>query len=74
MNGVPNNTAADTTDLDTNDGKDFVGRIFANPFVLSENEYLKGLGFGFAGSYGDERGATISTYKTYGMSTWFTYN
>ena len=31
MNGVPNNTAADTTDLDTNDGKDFVGRIFATP-------------------------------------------
>jgi phosphate-selective porin OprO/OprP len=74
MNGVPNNTAADTTDLDTNDGKDFVGRIFANPFILSENQWLKGLGFGFAGSYGDERGTTISTYKTYGMSTWFTYN
>jgi phosphate-selective porin OprO and OprP len=74
MNGVPNNTAADTTDLDNNDGKDFVGRIFANPFVLSENEYLKGLGVGFAGSYGDERGTTISTYKTYGMSTWFSYN
>src|SRR5260370_2066497 len=74
MNGVPNNTAADTTDLDTNDGKDFVGRIFATPFELSENRWLKGLGFGFAGSYGDERGSTISTYKTYGMSTWFSYN
>jgi phosphate-selective porin OprO/OprP len=74
MNGVPNNTAADTTDLDTNDGKDFVGRIFLTPFKLTENEWLKGLGFGFAGSYGDERGATISTYKTYGMSTWFSYN
>ena len=74
MNGVPNNTAADTTDLDNNDGKDFVGRIFPTPFELGENEYLKGLGFGFAGSYGDERGTTISTYKTYGMSTWFTYN
>jgi phosphate-selective porin OprO/OprP len=74
MNGVPDNTAADTTDLDTNDGKDFVGRVFMTPFVIGENEYLKGLGFGFAGTYGDERGATISTYKTYGMSTWFTYN
>jgi phosphate-selective porin OprO/OprP len=74
MNGVPNNTAADTTDLDTNDGKDFVGRIFTTPFELSENQWLKGLGVGFAGSYGDERGTTISTYKTYGMSTWFTYN
>jgi phosphate-selective porin OprO/OprP len=74
MNGVPNNTASDTTDLDNNDGKDFVGRIFATPFELSENRWLKGLGFGFAGSYGDERGNTTSTYRTYGMSTWFSYN
>ena len=74
MNGVPNNTASDTTDLDNNDGKDFVGRIFTTPFELSENQWLKGLGFGFAGSYGDERGNTTSTYKTYGMSTWFSYN
>jgi phosphate-selective porin OprO/OprP len=74
MNGVPNNTASDTTDLDNNDGKDFVGRIFATSFELSENRWLKGLGFGFAGSYGDERGNTTSTYRTYGMSTWFSYN
>jgi phosphate-selective porin OprO and OprP len=74
MNGVPNNTAADTTDLDNNDGKDFVGRIFATPFELTERPWLKNLGFGFAGSYGDERGSTTSVYKTYGMSTWFSYN
>ncbi|MGC2494926.1 OprO/OprP family phosphate-selective porin [Candidatus Binatus sp.] len=74
MNGVPDNTAADTTDLDNNDGKDFVGRIFATPFELSETRWLKGLGFGFAGTYGDERGTTTSVYRTYGMSTWFSYN
>jgi phosphate-selective porin OprO and OprP len=74
MNGVPDNTAADTTDLDNNDGKDFVGRIFTTPFELTENEWIKGLGFGFAGSYGDERGNTTSVYRTYGMSTWFSYN
>jgi phosphate-selective porin OprO/OprP len=73
MNGVPNNTASDTTDIDNNDGKDFVGRIFATPFEIGENQWLKGLGFGFAGSYGDERGSTISSYKTYGASTWFSY-
>ena len=50
MNGVPNNTASDTNDLDTNDGKDFVGRIFLMPFEIGEHEYLKGLGFGFAGA------------------------
>jgi len=32
---------------------------------------LKGLGVGFAASFGNERGATTSVYKTYGMSTWF---
>ena len=72
-NGVPNNTASDTYDIDNNDGKDFVGRIFTTPFELGENRWLKALGFGIAGSYGDERGSTISSYKTYGMSTWFTY-
>ena len=75
MNGVPNNTAADpTTDIDNNDGKDFYGRIFAVPFKNSDNEWIKGIGFGFGGSYGDERGSTTSVYKTYGQSTWFTYN
>lgn len=74
MNGVPNNTASDTVDIDNNDGKDFVGRVFINPFSLGENRWLKQLGFGFAGSYGDERGNTTSTYKTYGQTTWFSYN
>jgi phosphate-selective porin OprO/OprP len=74
MNGVPDNTAADpTTDVDNNDGKDFYGRVFTTPFSLSENSWLKGLGAGFAGSYGDERGSTIDTMKTYGTSTWFSY-
>jgi len=74
MNGVPNNTASDSYDIDNNDGKDFVGRIFATPFELGENRWLKALGFGIAGSYGDERRITVSSYKTYGMSTWFSYN
>lgn len=71
MNGVPNNTAA--VDIDNNDGKDFIARVFATPFKLSEHEWAKGLGVGFAASYGDERGATTSVYKTYGQSTWFSY-
>jgi len=75
MNGVPNNTAADpTTDVDTNDAKDFLGRVFLTPFKSSDNQWLKGLGVGFAGEYGDERGSTISSYKTWGQSTWFSYN
>jgi len=72
MNGVPNNTASVNTD--SNDGKDFIGRVFTTPFKQSENQWLKGLGFGFGASVGDERNGTISTYKTYGQTTWFSYN
>jgi phosphate-selective porin OprO/OprP len=72
MNGVPNNTAS--SDFDNNDAKDFVGRIFLIPFRPSENEWLKGLGFGFAASQGNEVSSTLSTYKTWGQSNWFSYN
>ncbi|MGH7779485.1 MAG: OprO/OprP family phosphate-selective porin [Candidatus Binataceae bacterium] len=72
MNGVPNNTAS--VDSDLNDGKDFVGRVFATPFILGDNQWLKQLGLGIGGSIGDERGAAISSYKTYGQSTYFAYN
>lgn len=71
MNGVPNNTAS--VDIDNNDGKDFVARVFATPFKLSEHQWAKGLGLGVAASYGNERGSTTSVYKTYGQSTWFSY-
>lgn len=72
MNGVPNNTA--TVEADTNDGKDFFARVFAEPFKDTPYPWAKGLGFGFAGSVGDESNTTISTYKTYGQVTWFAYN
>lgn len=71
MNGVRNNTAA--VDIDNNDGKDFIARVFATPFRLSEHQWAKGLGLGFAASFGSERGATTSIYNTYGQSTWFSY-
>src|SRR5208282_1919635 len=72
LNGVPNNTAS--VDADTNDAKDFVGRLFALPFKDSGVALAKGLGVGFAGTYGDERGtSTVSKYVTAGQSTWFSY-
>ena len=70
LNGVPNNTA--TVDADTNDAKDFVGRLFTLPFKDSGIVPLQGLGAGLAGSYGDEHGA-LSKYKTSGQATFFTY-
>jgi phosphate-selective porin OprO/OprP len=72
MNGVPNNTAS--SDFDVNDAKDFTGRIFLTPFRPSDNEWLKGLGFGFGGTYGHQCCSTTSVYKTWGQSTWFSYN
>jgi phosphate-selective porin OprO/OprP len=72
MNGVPNNSA--TVDIDNNDGKDFVGRLFAMPFKLTSAQWARGFGFGFAATLGSERGNTTSVYKTYGQTTYFSYN
>ena len=81
MNGVPNNTAS--VDFDNNDSKDFMGRIFLTPFQCNDHKtksecnepaWLQQLGIGFGGTYGDERGSTTSVYKTWGQSTWFSYN
>jgi phosphate-selective porin OprO/OprP len=71
MNGVPNNTAS--VDTDSNDAKDFVGRLFALPFKKSGLGFLQGLGIGFAAGYGDERGA-LSKYVTAGQQTFFSYS
>ncbi len=70
LNGVPNNTAS--VDADTNDGKDFVGRVFFLPLKETNVALVRGLGVGLAGSYGDQNG-TLSKYKTSGQSTFFTY-
>jgi phosphate-selective porin OprO and OprP len=72
MNGVPNNTAS--VDFDNNDAKDFVGRLFFTPFKPTKIDWLNGLGFGLAGTFGNESNSTLSSYKTWGQSTWFSYN
>ena len=72
FNGTPDNTATD--DSDNNDGKDFAGRIFVHPFADTSLEYVRQLGLGIAGTYGDERSTTIdSTYKSTGQAVFFTY-
>lgn len=72
FNGTPDNTA--TADSDNNDGKDFAARIFVHPFADTSLEYVRQLGFGIAGTYGDERSTTIdSTYKSTGQNVFFTY-
>lgn len=64
---------------DTSGGKDFVGRIFAQPFKNSNTSWLQGLGFGIAGAAGERDGNTTNTelttgYKTTGQANFFTYS
>jgi phosphate-selective porin OprO/OprP len=60
---------------DLSDAKDFVGRVFAQPFKAGA---LRGLGVGFAASTGLERGSPAATglpsYRTPGQQTFFRYN
>jgi phosphate-selective porin OprO and OprP len=70
MNGTPD---AGSVDGDTNDGKDYIARLFATPFVrLRAGHPLKGLGFGLAGSTGKQEGA-LPTFKSAGQLTFFSY-
>lgn len=60
------------TNGDVSDGKDFAGRLFAQPFRTSEG-LLKGLGFGIAATIGEESGGfaspAVPSYRTTGGRT-----
>ncbi len=49
FNGTPDGRGMNG---DVDDKKDFIGRVFAHPFKHSDMKLLKGLGIGFAGTYG----------------------
>lgn len=74
FNGVPDGANGDQ---DNNDSKDFEGRIFVQPFKKTSIEPLQGLGFGVAGTIGDESGSpgspNLPNYKTTGQLTFFKY-
>lgn len=65
-NGVVDGASGET---DTNDGKDYSGRIFVSPGL--------GLGLGVAGSVGDQLGtASVSqlpSFRSYGQQAFFSY-
>lgn len=50
------------------------GRIFIKPFKETNIELLKGLGVGYAASYGKVKGNDLSTYVTPGQAPIFNYN
>jgi len=69
MNGVTDGSSATS---DSDDSKDVVARVFAQPFLETPWAPLQGLGIGFAASFGDQNRAT-TTYRTSGQDTFFRY-
>jgi phosphate-selective porin OprO/OprP len=54
--------------------KSGMGRIFIKPFKNTNIEPLRGLGIGYAASYGKVKGGDIPSYVTPGQAPIFTYN
>jgi phosphate-selective porin OprO/OprP len=78
MNGANDGSSSDSLgDVDVNDDKEYVLRLFAQPFARSGNAALSGLGFGIAGSFTDQIGSATQTllpaYRTPGQGTFFRY-
>lgn len=76
--GVFNGAVDGTTrDLDFNDDKDILGRVFALPFKTGDIELVRNFGIGFAASWGHKEGdfttPDVPTYKTEGQQTFFAY-
>lgn len=73
FNGVAD--LANTGNSDFDNDKEFVGRVFLEPFKKSDASVLQGLGFGVSGSYGSEFTATGLTggYSTDGQQKFFSY-
>ena len=73
FNGVPDGGSADG---DTNDNKDYAARIFFQPFIAGSGP-LKNLGFGVAGSTGNQEGTVtapnLPAFRTPGQQTFFSY-
>ncbi len=74
FNGVPD---GGSPDADSNDAKDFAGRLFLHPFRLTDAVSLANFGIGIGASAGDEQGTPASpdlpAYKSSGQQTFFSY-
>ncbi len=73
FNGARDSGNADVNDIDTNDPKDVAARVFTQPFLESNWEALRGLGVGFAVSYGDQNQAAPSFRLAYDSGNFFNY-
>jgi phosphate-selective porin OprO/OprP len=78
LHGSNDGSSSETfTDVDINDDKEYVLRLFTQPFAESDSFALRGLGFGIAGSYTDQVGSAtqplLPSYRTPGQATFFRY-
>ncbi|MFT3905280.1 MAG: porin [Steroidobacteraceae bacterium] len=86
LNGSADGSSSDantSADVDSNNDKDFVARVFSTPFRDGNSFLLRGLGLGIAATYVhatgtvDSTGAAVnsllSSYKTNGQQTFFSY-
>jgi phosphate-selective porin OprO and OprP len=73
FNGVGDGRNSSNVDFD--DEKSGVARLFLHPFLKTGIEPLKGLGLGIAGSYGNVEGGEglPSNYQTEGLQSFFSY-
>lgn len=75
FNGVADGSN-NANNSDINDEKDVAARLFFQPFRNEADSALKGLGFGLAGSLGEQNGtagALTGGYRTDGQQTFFAY-
>lgn len=70
FNGVANGGSGDNEQSD--DDKDFAGRLFVTPFARTDSGWWRGLGLGVAGTIGDQEGA-LRSLVTPGQQTFFAY-
>ncbi|MEI6567133.1 MAG: porin [Verrucomicrobiota bacterium] len=72
FNGVADGGSGDVDASD--DEKDIAGRLFATPFKDGAKEIVRGLGFGVAGTTGNQDGSgLVSKFKTPGQQQFFSY-
>jgi len=70
FDGAADNASEDS---ETDEGKDVVARLFAQPFLNTSYTPVKNLGFGAAGSIGTHTAGALTSYKTPGQQTVFSY-
>jgi phosphate-selective porin OprO/OprP len=64
FNGAGDDGSLDKDAKDTNDDKEFDGRIWAHPFQHTGYSWLEGLGLGVAGSVSSPKNLALSTQST----------